>query len=727
MVSHQPAVEQLEVDWNGFASADAFAAAIPRPEAGLDSIAKAAADVLGMALGGVALAHDRRLLLLAECSRTPDYAAVLHTEAVSMLADGCLTGPIVMEDSLPDRCGDGRASCPGTTIARFYAGIPLPGRQGPSLGILYVLDVVPRTLDADQVRFLSGLALAAATVLDRYGYRKVELDHHRGERGRDGGDPITWTCGRDGGIVVMDASFIPLADLDAIGVVPIDWVTIAHPTHRGRIRARWAEAVRTGMPLDAEFRINDQAGSAAWVRARLTRSKGNIAAPDLWSGTLVKVGVDQGEANRSASLLLHDPLTGLLNRSGLQAYLSQATEGAGSGRPFAVFCLDLDDFKLINDALGHQAGDTLLQAVSQRLQACTRQEDIVARLGGDEFVIIQVGVNRPSDVEHLALRLTRDVGAPIQLDGTTRVVNVSIGISLCPRDGDQAELLLRNADMALYRAKHEGRGLFRFFKPTMDLATTNRRTLQFDLHHAIDRDELALVFQPIISIAGSDVTSVEALLRWRHPKQGLISPAEFIPIAESSGLIRPIGAWVLRQACVAGTGWPAPLRVSVNLSPMQFELDDIFGIVAQTLRETQFPAERLDLEITETLPLLTNKRNLLALERLRRLGVRLVLDDFGTGYSSLSYLRAFHFDKIKLDRAFIQSMSEGDGLAIGRAIIKLAHELRIEVTAEGIETTAQLEQARREGCDEVQGYLFGRPVSPTKIPALIRSIGGKHS
>ena len=593
------------------------------------------------------------------------------------------------------------------------------------IGTLCVADLVPRQLGAVEIDFLRQLGCAASAIV-AYHHDKEEK---RGQRDRAGdaeaNASVAWTCKADGSVVEMDARLGLLLDRDPDGSPGIDWISIAHAMERERVRVLWIQAVEDNVMFDAEFRVNDRAGSVCWTRARIGPPADEHSTGGHWRGSLLSVSPDQPNALRSEYLSSHDVLTGLSNRFSFQIRLNQAIEDARHGESFALLCLDLDDFKTINDTLGHQLGDDLLRNVARRLRACVRRDDTVARIGGDEFVIIQRGASRPSDALLLAQRLSSQLRDPMLLDSHAVVISVSIGIALCPRDGGHVDLLLRNADFALYRAKSEGRGEYRLFKPTMDSAVLKRRAMKFDLRNALDRDELSLVFQPIVSLARGRAASVEALLRWQHPERGTVPPSEFIPVAESVGLITPIGSWVLRQACQLCVALPDDVRVSVNLSPMQFEVGDLVETVAQTLRDTRLDAARLELEITETLPLLDNKHNVMILRKLRELRVRTVLDDFGTGYSSLTYLRSFQFDKIKLDRAFIASMSQKSGLAIARSIIGLARDLGIEVTAEGVETREQFEQVKLEGCDEVQGYFMARPVRSARLFSELSSIRKK--
>jgi diguanylate cyclase (GGDEF)-like protein len=376
----------------------------------------------------------------------------------------------------------------------------------------------------------------------------------------------------------------------------------------------------------------------------------------------------------------------------------------------------------VNDTLGHPVGDRLLQAVADRLRACVREVDTVARFGGDEFAIIQFATERPEGAELLAKRIVQVVGDPFEIDGHQILIGASIGVSLAPFDGTSPERLLKNADIALYLAKSEGRGTVRFFEPEMDARIQRRRTLEVDLRNAFARDQLEVHYQPLVDLAAGGIRGFEALLRWQHPVRGVVSPAEFIPLAEETGLIVPIGEWLLRAACVEATRWPADISVAVNLSPVQFRKGKLVETVKAALDLSGLSPARLELEIAEAVLLQDTMKTLVALHELRRMGILVALDDFGTGYSSLSYLRSFPFDKIKIDQSFIRSLADEDSMAVIRAVTGLGRNFCLKTTAEGVETLEQLERLREEGCTEVQGYLFSHPVPAADLPAVIRRL-----
>ena len=425
-------------------------------------------------------------------------------------------------------------------------------------------------------------------------------------------------------------------------------------------------------------------------------------------------------------LALHDTLTGLTNRG----YLVERLDGdlARANREdtsLAVLCLDLDRFKQVNDTLGHPAGDALLCAVADRLRQCVRRSDTVARLGGDEFAIIQSPIASSDEAGTLAHRVVEMLSQPYDLGEHRIVIGSSVGVAFAPGDSLQADVLLKMADMALYRAKAEGRGTARFFKPEMDHELQARRTLELDLRRAVVMKEFELHYQPLVDVPSGSVIAFEALVRWRHPAHGLVRPDTFIPLAEETGLVVQIGAWVLQQACMDAAGWPAAVRVAVNLSAAEFKVPGLVEAVSKALRGADLAPNRLELEITETALITDTQAALVVLQALRAMGIRIVLDDFGTGYSSLNYLRTFPFDKIKIDRSFVRDIeTRADCKAIVRAVTDIGGNLGIATTAEGVETEAQYEQVRAHGCDQVQGYLFSRPVPAQDVLDLLAAMQG---
>lgn len=419
-------------------------------------------------------------------------------------------------------------------------------------------------------------------------------------------------------------------------------------------------------------------------------------------------------------MAMHDPLTGLPNRALFRLRLVQElSRGKREGRYTSVFCLDLDRFKTINDTLGHPAGDAVLRTVAERLLRAVRKEDTVARLGGDEFAILQVSLAQPEHASTLSRRIIEAMAEPLDLGSEHVVIGTSIGIAISDGDRRDAEDLLRSADVALYRAKSDGGNRFCFFEPEMEAKLRERQELERDLRDAIAKEGLCLNFQPIFNTGDLLPAGFEALLRWPHPTRGLVSPADFIPIAEECGLIVEIGKWVLREACATAATWPDPISVAVNVSPAQFKAGDLAALVERVLDETGLKPSRLELEITESVMMQDTDANIGQLQRLRAQGVRISMDDFGTGFSSLSYLRRFPFDKIKIDRSFIEGVvSRPDDIAIVRAVIGLGKNLGMVTTAEGVETDDQLRVLTDEHCGQIQGFFSGRPVPKERVCGL---------
>jgi diguanylate cyclase (GGDEF)-like protein/PAS domain S-box-containing protein len=426
---------------------------------------------------------------------------------------------------------------------------------------------------------------------------------------------------------------------------------------------------------------------------------------------------------RLAFLAQHDGLTGLPNRNLLRQQMDEILAlTRRSAEKAAVLMLGLDNFKSVNDTLGHNIGDKLLRGVAKRLRSMLRDEDVLARLNSDEFAIVQTALTRPEDTVLLSRRLLEAVADPYLLDGQSVVIGATIGIAMAPGDGDDSEKLLKNADMALSRAKTESRGTFAFFETGMDARAQSRRKIELDLRDAIQNEVLKPHYQPLIDLTSGRINCFEALVRWPHPERGMVSPGEFIPVAEETGLINSLGVLMLRQACMDAAVWPDDVRVAVNLSPAQFRTSNLLSIVMDALKQSGLPPKRLELEITETLLLERSTQVLASLHALRALGVRISMDDFGTGYSSLSYLRSFPFDKIKIDQSFVRDLDANrDAQAIIRSIASLGIGLGVTITAEGVETEAELSCLRAEGCHEGQGFLFSRARPNMEVVQLLKA------
>jgi diguanylate cyclase (GGDEF)-like protein/PAS domain S-box-containing protein len=417
---------------------------------------------------------------------------------------------------------------------------------------------------------------------------------------------------------------------------------------------------------------------------------------------------DRRRADEKIAHLAHyDALTELPNRVLFREQVERELQRTSRGEEFALLYIDIDEFKGINDSLGHHVGDEMLKVVAARLKSCIRETDLVARLGGDEFAVIQTSIEGVADVVQFVTRIHEAIRQPYHCLGHQLSTDASIGIALAPRDGTDLDQLIKNADLAMYGAKADGRRTYRFFEPAMDATAKLRLTLQQDLRQALVDGGFEIHYQPVVDLRSDEVTGCEALLRWRHPERGMISPAEFIPVAEDTGLIVELGEWVLRTACMEAASWPAHVRLAVNVSPVQLKSSTLAMRVVAALAASGLPANRLELEITEAVLIRDDETALAILHQLRAIGVRIGLDDFGTGYSSLSYLKRFPFDKIKIDRCFIGDVAEIDGSsAIVQAVVNIAASRNMTTTAEGVETEQQRERLRALGCTEMQGYLF---------------------
>jgi diguanylate cyclase (GGDEF)-like protein len=496
-------------------------------------------------------------------------------------------------------------------------------------------------------------------------------------------------------------------------------VELKHARPGGRQPVVYAEAY---VPVERQGRLLGVVEVYVDQTTRQARMQQAFAAVTAGSlllvlGTAGAVGVQwlrrlRGQRRveeRVQYLVHHDPLSGAMNRVSFHEALLRACARRPPQR-FAVLCLDLDHFKEINDTHGHSAGDDVLRQVGERLRALVRDDDCVARLGGDEFAILQSRVADRQDVATLAQRIVQSLSVPYELNGESVAGGVSVGAAIHGVDATDDEGLMHRADLALYRAKSIGRGTFSFYDAALDQDLQHRRALTRDLREALDQGGLSLHFQPLYRAHDQALTGYEALLRWNHPTHGPISPAEFIPLAEASGLIDPIGRWVLLQACAEAATWPAPLTVAVNLSAAQFRAGRLVDTVRTALAQSGLPAHRLELEITESLLMVNTEQVVSALRELSTMGVQIAMDDFGTGYSSLAYLWRFPFNKVKIDRAFTQALDTDPKVdLIVQSIISLAHALKIRVNAEGVETGPQRDALQRLGCDELQGFLLGRP------------------
>lgn len=442
-----------------------------------------------------------------------------------------------------------------------------------------------------------------------------------------------------------------------------------------------------------------------------------------WVATHEDITEARKASQRIAYLAAHDTLTGLPNRAAFSAHLDAY---ARSGRPFAVHTIDLDRFKEVNDTLGHPVGDDILKGAAARLRELTGEQDVLTRLGGDEFAVLQACAEGNMAADELAGKIVERLSEPFEFEGHTIVIGASVGVSLAPNDSTNGDELLKMSDLALYCAKNASRGTYRFFERGMDSRLCARRQLEEDLRLAIQEGQFEVHYQPLLDTSKGTISCFEALVRWQHPSRGLIPPVDFIATAEDSGLIIPIGEWVLRQACRDAAGWPDGVRVAVNVSPAQFKRGDLIAMTVSALSAAGLAPERLELEITEAVLLHDEAWVRSALERLAALGVRIAMDDFGTGYSSLSYLRSFPFDKIKIDRSFVADLlGTSDALSIVQATIQLSQKLGMEITAEGVETAEQLKILTSEGCTQIQGYHVSEAIPAGEVAGLLNFYNGE--
>jgi diguanylate cyclase (GGDEF)-like protein len=480
--------------------------------------------------------------------------------------------------------------------------------------------------------------------------------------------------------------------------------------------ATWRAAGRITQPL---ARLDEAAGRLSRGESVQVRVRGRDELARLAETFNSMVRKIQERERRITQLAFNDVLTGLPNRTMFKQQLDHIFRSFDpSDTKIALHCIDIDQFKSINDTLGHPAGDALLRSVGDRLSRAARGH-FIARLGGDEFVVLQTVHGERNAIERLSETLLAEIARPLTLEGTRVAPTASIGIAIAPGDGIDAGTLLKNADLALSRARESGRGSYIFFERELNERAQARRQTETDLRLALERGEFELYYQPLFDLQHNRICSFEALIRWNHPRRGVVSPLDFIPVAEDTGMIVDIGAWALRQACADAAGWPPRIRVAVNASPVQFHRGGFHETVVQSLGSSGLDPSRLEIEITESIFLEGSEATLKLLHSLRGLGVRIALDDFGTGYSSLSYLQSFPFDKLKIDRSFIQNLNRPGAAAIVRAITELAHALGIETTAEGVEENAQLEQLRLQGCTSVQGFLFAQPMPAWDVPRML--------
>lgn len=597
-------------------------------------------------------------------------------------------------------------------------------RDARVVGILTIQSYTPYAYTEDDLQTLQVLADHCSGALERV---RAETALRAAEaRYRDmveNASDIIYVHDLNGIILSINKTAERWLGFSAAEMVRANISTFVMPESLAAIEGVIRQGVRehhSFKPFEVDLLRKDGSTLPVEINARLLFNGDTVVA-------IEGIGRDISERRRAEAMIRHmafyDALTCLPNRVLFDEYLHNALALAKRhDRQLAVLFVDLDRFKLINDTLGHHAGDLLLQEVAQRLTSCVRDGDVVARMGGDEFTILLPEIEGLDDAAEVAQRLLQTLSPPFVISGNELFVSASIGVSLYPSDGEDAETLLKHADTAMYRAKDQGRNGHQFYAPAMKLATHKQHKLEQWLRRALERQEFELFYQPRVVLSSGALVAVEALLRWRHPEFGLIDPVDFISVTEETGLIMPIGEWVLRTACSQIKEWQQvsgiPLRVSVNLSARQFQQIDLPTQIADILHESGIAASSLELEITESMAMLNAARTVVVLRALKDLGIHLSVDDFGTGYSSLSYLKQFSLDTLKIDRTFVHDFSVANDSAIAEAIITLAHTLDLSVTAEGVETEEQLAFLRRHGCDEAQGYLIGKPVPVDEFESL---------
>jgi diguanylate cyclase (GGDEF)-like protein len=643
-----------------------------------------ASILLGCALGALALVVAAR----GEGFRSAAYATVLLTLAIVSHHFTAMGAVALTPD--PTRIGNALSVSPGV------------------LSFLIALAAIA----------ILGIVLSAA-LIDRRSKRELKRQEVLLDTALENMSQGLCMYDAEGRIMLYNERYMAMMDLDH---APKMGQSMVETLELQKLAGQWqGDAPQYVGELIRDMRAGRTVERVIMRTKRSIRVVHQPMASGGWVATFEDITEWEKAQQQIHHMARHDALTNLPNRTLFRERLERALHLAKRGDQLAVFCLDLDHFKEINDSLGHPVGDALLREVARRLSECVTEDDTVARLGGDEFAVVQFcqGCD-PSLSSALASRLVEKIAEPYDVAGHQLVIGVSVGVSLAPDDGDNPDQLLKNADLALYRAKADGRGTYRFFEAGMDARAQARRMLELDLRAALRRQEFEVHYQPIVDIAGERTVAFEALVRWNHPERGRIAPNNFIPLAEETGLIVQLGEWVLRRACVEAAGWSDPVMVAVNLSPLQFKNPNLTATVMAALHASGLPARRLELEITESVLLQNSEATLETLHELRAHGVRISLDDFGTGYSSLSYLRSFPFDKIKIDRSFVQELaSREDSMAIVRAVTGLGRSLGITTTAEGVETAEQLDLLRREGCTQAQGYLFSPPRPAADVESML--------
>ena len=541
-----------------------------------------------------------------------------------------------------------------------------------------------------------------------------------------------WTADATGQFDYVNARTLEYFQRTSVEMIGAEWQNVVHSDDIGECLRRWSHSIKTGDFYEMEFRLLRHDGIYRWHKARATCGRDANGKIVQWFGTNTDIDDQKQSEEKLNYYARHDTLTDLPNRAEFMSHLRSAVERAETNpvARFAILFLDLDRFKVVNDSLGHLVGDKLLRSIADRLRKCVRPGDVVARLGGDEFTILLNRTGGVPDVVQIAERVQRNLAKPFQIDSYEVFTSASIGIIVSNDIMREPEDFLRDADTAMYRAKDAGKARYEIFDREMHVRNINLLQIETDMRHAIARGEFEVQYQPIVNLESGSIREFEALIRWRHPEQGLLGPDEFVSVAEETGMIVPIGEWILREACLQTVRWQNqfsfPLAISVNLSAKQLRHPSLTESVAAILHETGLNPHQLKLEVTETNVMEHSEKSLSVLQTLDSIGISLSTDDFGTGYSSLSYLQRFPFDRLKIDRSFIDKMcGDKTSEAIVKTILMLGENLGIEVVAEGIETEQQLDMLRHLGCRLGQGYLFSKPVGVTGVEKLLRDASEK--
>ena len=698
---------------------DATGTAVDRlPATSLEHLCRAAAAAAGMTVAFLVIRRQGVFEVVAGVGPSPPGTVadgILAAFAEAALREG---RPIVIADTAPTGLGGVRACA--AIPARAPSIAPADGDLRPSC-VLVVGHDAPIAPAPAAVDILADLAAVAWSVLESAErLSRSEERAHALQRSLTLSPSRPWIADGDGAIVALSRRLARLIG-PAIGLTVEQILRrVVDPDHREATLDAWAAARASGGVFDREAPCRTAHGGVGWYRLYASPRRNDEGEVIAWHGSSENVTRVRRDRARLEHLAFRDALTGLHNRAALVGEIERRLrENAAEGGSFALFAVDIDDFKAVNDTLGYPAGNGVLRRVADCLRSSVRQTDVVARSGADEFFVLLDSTAEPGVAVRCADRIVQTFRLPIRVDGHSVLVSPSIGITLRPRDGDNADDLLRNADLALQRAKGEGGGTWRLFEPGMDDVLRAVQALKVELRDALPRNQFALEFQPVVDARNGAIDCFEALIRWRHPSRGLVSPLDFIPLAETTGLIVPIGRWVLQEACRAAVTWPDHVRVAVNVSAIQIRHRDLMTAVEVALASSGLAPERLELEITESILLQDDAESLETIRQLRKRRIRIAVDDFGTGHATPRALNAFPFDKLKIDRAYVAGEATPWTLAIIRAAIAMARALGLDVVAEGVERVEEHKRLEAEGCHLFQGYLFGRPMPSGDAAAMI--------